>query len=327
MKRINDKKTYKIAVVGATGLVGRMMIKVLEGFNIRAKFYLFASSRSAGKKLPVNGKDRKVLELNKKNVIRVRPDFALFSAGGAVSREWVPVFASGGCVVVDNSSAFRMEPGVPLIVPEVNGDVISGGLPRRVISNPNCTTIGAVVALKPLDDAFGIRRVVFSTYQAMSGAGVRAVNLYRAQDRLHFNNLIPQIDEFVSNGNTKEEEKMIHETWKILGREDIAVSATCVRVPIENCHSISVNVQFERAVTAEEVRAVLERAPGVIVMDEPHEKKYPMPVVVDNRNEVFVGRIRGDGSAENCVNLFLVLDNIRKGAATNAVQILKLLIK
>ena len=325
-------KTHKIAVVGATGMVGLMMIKVLEEFGIKGKFYLFASERSAGKTLPVYGKEHKVILLNEKNVRRAKPDFALFSAGGEISKQWAPVFADAGCVVIDNSSAFRRDPKIPLIVPEANGTTLSlrGGESRRgnlnIISNPNCTTIGAVVALKPLDDAFKIKRVIYSTYQAMSGAGTKAVELYKARDRLHFNNLIPQIDEFTENGNTKEEEKMINETRKILARPDLAVTATCVRIPIENCHSMSINLAFEKPATPDQVRAVLAAAPGIVIIDDPAAKKYPMPILADNRDQVFVGRIRTDESAPNSVNLFLVLDNIRKGAATNAVQILKLLI-
>lgn len=327
----------KIAVVGATGMVGRTFIQVLEESRIKADYYLFASERSAGKKLTLLGKEYTIIELNKANLEKVKPDYALFSAGSSVSVEYAPILMNIGCTMIDNSSAFRQDPKVPLVVPECNPqDVKMGSL---IIANPNCSTIGSVVALKPLDDVYKIKRVIYSTYQAVSGAGQTGVDDYLAgmKDGKNavlkkfpyqiFNNLIPQIDSFLPNGNTKEEEKMVFETKKILHRPDLAVTATTVRVPIENCHSISINVEFEKKPDIDEVKRILAKAPGIVLYDEPASNKYPMPIIANNRNEVFVGRVRIDNSRENCINMFTVSDNIRKGAATNAVQILQLLLK
>lgn len=323
----------KIAIVGATGMVGRTFIKVLEEEGIKADYFLFASKRSAGKTFPIFGNDHVILELNPENVAKVKPNFALFSAGGDISREYAPLFTKLGCVVIDNSSAFRQDPNIPLIVPECNHEDIN--MKSLIISNPNCSTIGAVVALKPLDDVYHIKRVIYSTYQAVSGAGQEGVNDYLAgMQGLKpkkfpypiFNNLIPHIDSFLENGNTKEEDKIIFETRKILHRPDLAVSATAVRVPIENCHSISINVEFEKTPDINEVKNILCQSPGIVLYDDPNASKYPMPIIANNRNEVFVGRIRIDNSRKNTINMFTVSDNVRKGAATNAVQILKLLI-
>jgi aspartate-semialdehyde dehydrogenase len=248
--------------------------------------------------------------------------------------EYAPIFTAIGCTVIDNSSAFRTDPEIPLVVPECNPEDVK--MPSKVIANPNCSTIGAIVALKPLDDMYGIKRVIYSTYQAVSGAGQEGVNDYRAGMRGEkgtkfpypiFGNLIPQIDSFLPNGNTKEEEKMVNETRKILHKPNLRVSATTVRVPIENCHSVSINVEFERTPNIDEIKKVMKKSPGIVLCDDPAKLIYPMPITANDTNEVYVGRIRLDESCANCINLFTVSDNIRKGAATNAVQILKLLIK
>jgi aspartate-semialdehyde dehydrogenase len=331
----------KIAIVGATGIVGSTFLKVLEEFKIKADYYLFASQRSAGKVLKFMGKNYTIIELNRANIEKVKPDYALLAAGGSTSTEFAPIFAELGCIVIDNSSAFRRDPEIPLVVPECNPeDAIK--TKSKILANPNCSTIGAVVALKPLDDLYKIKRLVYSTYQAVSGAGQAGVDDYllglaayakgekctpkKFQYQI-FNNLIPQIDTFLENGNTKEEDKMIFETRKILGRQNIAISATTVRVPIENCHSISINIEFEKTPDIAHIKKVLAKSPGVVLVDDPANFKYPMPSLANDRNEVFVGRVRLDESKPNCINLFTVSDNIRKGAATNAVQILQLLIK
>jgi aspartate-semialdehyde dehydrogenase len=325
----------KIAVVGATGVVGRTFIKVLGERAISAEYFLFASKNSAGKKMEICGRSETVLELNRENIEKVGADFALFSAGGDVAAQFAPIFANAGTIVIDNSSAFRRVDSVPLVVPECNPEdaLKTSG---KIIANPNCSTIGAVVALKPLDDLWKIKRVVYTTFQAVSGAGAAGIEDYTAgKDGAEpkkfphkiFNNLIPQIDVFMENGNTKEEEKMIFETRKILHRPGLAVSATCVRVPIENAHSISVNVEFEKTPSVADARAALGKAPGIILADDPAHLVYPMPILANGRDEVFAGRIRIDDSRANTLNLFLCSDNIRKGAATNAVQILELLLK
>ena len=341
----------KIAIVGATGLVGQMFLKVLEEEGIAADYYLFASAKSSGKKISFMGAEQKIIELTPVNIKKARPDFALFSAGSEISKQFAPLFTALGCIVIDNSSAFRRDADVPLVVLECNPEDVNPTpsaaqrrppLPAKgiIIANPNCSTIGAVVALKPLEDLYKIKRIVYSTYQAVSGAGQAGVDDYRLgmnasvsgklttpkkfQHQI-ISNVIPHIDSFLPNGNTKEEEKMIFETRKILHRPDLAVSATTVRVPVENCHSISINVEFYRKPNLEEIKNALAKAPGVVLCDNPQNNEYPMPILANGRNEVFVGRIRFDESCENCVNLFTVSDNIRKGAATNAVQILELL--
>jgi len=326
-------KKIKIAIVGATGMVGRTFIKVLEEEKIQAGYSLFASERSAGGKLKLMDRDITILELNEKNVAAVKPDFALFSAGGEISKQFAPVFVKLGCVVIDNSSAFRQDPNIPLVVPEVNPQDIKqlGKSKVGIIANPNCSTIPAAVVLKPLDDLYGLRRVIYSTYQAVSGAGQAGLNDYLNKTTKKFpyqifNNLIPHIDSFLPNGNTKEEEKMINETRKILHKPNLAVSATTVRVPIENCHSVSINAEFERLPDINQIRKVLGNSSGIVLYDEPSKNIYPMPVIANDKNEVFVGRIRIDQSLENTINMFVVSDNIRKGAATNAVQILKLML-
>jgi aspartate-semialdehyde dehydrogenase len=326
------KKSYKVAVVGATGLVGRTMIKVLEEQNFPVEVLLpLASARSAGMDIPFRGKQVKVQTLTGDSFAGV--DFALFSAGANVSKEFGPQAAQHGAVVIDNSSAFRMDPDVPLVVPEVNPkDAFKH---HGIIANPNCSTIQMVVVLKPLHDAFGIKRVVVSTYQSVTGAGKKGINQLedeaagrplREKKFPHpiAYNILPHIDVFLPDGYTKEEQKMTLETKKIMGA-DIAVTATTVRVPVVGGHSEAVNIEFERPCTADEIRSLLERAPGVIVEDDPGSNLYPMPINAYGKNEVFVGRIRKDFSIANGINLWIVSDNVRKGAATNAVQIAELL--
>lgn len=322
-------KKYNIAVVGATGMVGGKFLEVLAERNLPAEnYYLFASAKSAGKKINFLGKEYEVIELKKENVIDKKIDIALFSAGGDVSKEFAPIFAKCGALVIDNSSAWRRDPEVPLVVPECNPqDILKH---KNIIANPNCSTIQAVVALKPLNDAFKIKRVVYSTYQAVSGAGVRGFNDLKGgicgekpQKFPYpiFGNCLPHIDVFLDNGYTKEEDKMIFETKKILDDQSLKITATCVRVPVYYGHSESVNVEFEKPCTVEEVKNVLSKAEGVIVQDDPKNSVYPMPITAENHDEVFVGRIRKDDTVESGVNLWIVADNIRKGAATNAVEI------
>ena len=324
-----------IAIVGCTGMVGRKFIEVVEERSLKAEnFYLYASAKSAGTKIPLFGKEYTVIELTKENVIDKKIDIALFSAGAAVSKEFAPVFASIGAIVVDNSSQWRMDKNVPLVVPEVNEeDVLKN---KGIIANPNCSTIQAMLVLKPLDEAFGIKRVVYSTYQACSGAGVKGYNDLKngiegkAPEKFPvriFSNCIPHIDVFMDSGYTKEEEKMVNETRKILHRPDLRVTATTVRVPVFNSHSESINIEFLKPATAEEVRNILSAQKNVVVMDDIKNGVYPTVVDADGKDEVFVGRIRQDFSVESGVNLWCVADNIRKGAATNAVQIAQSLIR
>lgn len=314
-------------------MVGRTMLRVLEEEGIVAEYHLFASPAEVGDKVRFAGKDYVIRELSRKAIRELKPDFALLAAGGDLSAEYAPIIVKVGGIAIDNSSYFRMHNDVPLVVPEVNSQVLKKK--TGIIANPNCSTIQSVVPLKPLDDAFGLKRVVYSTYQAASGAGINGVadleRGARGETNKHFtyqlfNNLIPQIDEFLENGNTKEEEKMILETKKILGKPELAVTATAVRVPVKNCHSVSINAEFEKPFTLDWARKILESAPGVIVVDDTAKKQYPMPILADDRNPVFVGRIRMDESRPNTLNMFVVADNVRKGAATNAVQILKFLI-
>jgi aspartate-semialdehyde dehydrogenase len=327
-------KTYKLAIVGATGLVGQTALRVLEEFMLPISEYkLFASSRSAGKTTTFMGKEYQIHELTESSFDEGF-DFAIFSAGGDTSTHFSPIAASKGCIVVDNSSAFRMDPNVPLVVPEVNiQDAFSN---NGIIANPNCSTIQAVVALKPLDIRYKIRRIVYSTYQAVSGAGQRGiVDLENRSNGLApvkfpypiYNNCLPHIDVFTPSGYTKEELKMINETRKILHRPNLRITATTVRVPVLNSHSESINVEFEKPFQLTTVRRVLEHSPGIIVLDKPKNNVYPFATIVSGHNEVFVGRIRRDDSVPNGLNLWVVADNIRKGAATNAVQIVSELIK
>ena len=323
----------KVAVVGATGLVGSKMLKVLEERHFPVTELLpVASSRSVGKKVMFQGREWTVMSAEE--AIAKKPAVAIFSAGGAASGELAPLFAAAGCRVVDNSSYWRMDPTKKLVVPEINGDVL--GPDDYIIANPNCSTIQMVMALAPLHKAYGIKRIVVSTYQSVSGSGQKGVNQLkteRAGGEGDFYphpidlNTLPHIDSFLENGYTKEEMKMVNETRKILRDDTIAVTATTVRVPVWGGHSESVNVEFLRPFEVSEARTLMASMPGVIVQDDPENKVYPMPRFAEGRDEVFVGRIRRDFSVENGLNFWCVADNLRKGAATNAVQIAQLLLE
>ncbi len=323
-----------IAVVGATGLVGRTILKVIEERNIPFnKLYLYASSRSAGKKIDFKGKQYEIIELKDEN-IKEDIDFALFSAGGSTSLEFAPKFAAKGAKVIDNSSAWRMNDEVPLIVPEANISAADNMI-KGIIANPNCSTIQVIPVLKVLEDNFGLKRVIYSTYQSVSGAGIKGLddleNNLKGESSTNFPsqiafNLIPHIDTFLENGYTKEEMKMINETRKILNRPDLKVSATCVRVPVRYSHSVSVNVELNSKFEVEKVKELLSNSNGIILLDDVKNNVYPMPLITEGKDEVFVGRIRRDETVDNGLNLWVVADNIRKGAATNAVQILELLL-
>ena len=327
------QKTYKLALVAATGLVGRTARTVLEEKNLPISEYVFfSSSRSAGTKIQFMGKEYVVREL-KEDSFDEGFDFAIFSAGGSTSKKFAPIAASKGCIVVDNSSAFRMEPDVPLVVPEVNPLDVSWN--HGIIANPNCSTIQAVLPLKALDTTYHIKRVVYSTYQAVSGAGQKGVlDFENTKQGLSpnkfphpiYNNCLPHIDDFLENGYTKEEMKMVNETRKILGNPDLKVTATTVRVPVLNCHSESINVELEKDFKLDTLKETLANFPGIIVEDNTLENEYPLATHSSGHDEVYVGRIRRDFSVENGVNLWVVADNIRKGAATNAIQIVELLI-
>ena len=322
-------KKYNVAVVGATGMVGSKFLEVLTERQLPVEnYYLFASSKSAGKVIDFMGKPHTVIELKEENVLDKKIDIALFSAGGETSKNFAPVFAKHGALVIDNSSQWRRDENVPLVVPECNADDILWH--KNIIANPNCSTIQAVVALKPLHEAFKIKRVVYSTYQAESGAGVKGFNDLKggicgeAPQKFPFpifGNCIPHIDVFLPNGYTKEEDKMIFETKKILGDQSIKVTATCVRVPVYYGHSESINIEFEKPCTVESVKEVLSKVDGIVLQDDGENLLYPMPLTAENHDEVFIGRIRMDETVESGVNLWVVADNIRKGAATNAVQI------
>lgn len=330
-------KKFNIAVVGATGMVGGKFLEVLTERQLPVdNYYLFASAKSAGKKIDFMGKEHTVIELTKENVISLKGkvDFALFSAGAGVSKEFAPIFAEMGAIVVDNSSQWRMHDDVPLVVPEVNPEDVKWN--HGIIANPNCSTIQAVVALKPLYDKFGIKRIVYSTYQAVSGAGVAGYNdlkdgingaAPKKFPRPIAFNMLPHIDVFMEDGYTKEEWKMIVETRKILHDESLRVTATTVRVPVFYGHSESINVEFCKKCEKQDVVNALENFPGIVVMDDVKNNVYPTPLDAENHDEVFVGRIRMDESVDSGANLWVVADNIRKGAATNAVQIVELLIK
>lgn len=326
-------KKYKLAIVGATGLVGRTILKVLEKKNIpNMEYTLFSSKKSAGTVLNFFNQDYIVQELTEKS-FDTGFDFSIFSAGGEISKKFAPIAASKGCVVIDNSSAFRMDNNVPLIVPEVNiSDIINH---ENIISNPNCSTIQAVVALKPLDDKFKIKRIVYSTYQAVSGAGKLGLedlsNGYKnlpLQKFSHpiYDNCLPHIDSFLINRYTKEEMKLINETRKVLGHPYLPITATAVRVPVKNCHGESINIEFENSFTLEDIFSILKNAPGIIIKDDLDNLIYPTAEIANGHDEVFVGRIRKDYSMKNGLNLWVVADNLRKGAATNAIQIMEHLI-
>ncbi len=336
-------KEYNVAVVGATGAVGRMMLSVLEEKNFPVKnLRLFASPKSKGLKLSFKGEKIEVEVLEETKSFKGL-DIALFSAGAQRSLEYAPLFAKDGVIVIDNSSAWRMDPEVPLVVPEVNPHAVAGYKNKGIIANPNCSTIQMVVALKPLHDYGKIKRVVVSTYQAVSGAGQKAINELEAQVRAWCQgtdmppakhipqiiafNCVPHIDVFLSNRYTKEEIKMVEETKKIMEDPNIKVTATTVRVPVFYGHAESINIETEKKISVEKAIELLKNAPGVVVLDNPDEKLYPLQIKVAGKDEVFVGRIREDFSIENGLNLWVVADNLRKGAATNAVQIAELLIR
>lgn len=323
----------KVAVVGVTGLVGTVMLKVLDEFQFPiAELIPVASARSVGKSITYQGKEYTVVGMQE--AIDMKPDVAIFSAGGSTSKEWAPKFAEVGTTVIDNSSAWRMDPSKKLVVPEVNAKALTAQ--DKIIANPNCSTIQMVVALAPLHRKYKIKRLVISTYQSFTGTGMQAVKQYQLESKGFapkqeemayqyqiFENCLPHCDIFLENDYTKEEMKLVHETRKILGDDSIGITATAVRVPVHGGHSESVNIEFAKAFDVAEVKELLANTPGVIVEDDPANNKYPMPLYAKDRNEVFVGRIRRDASIENGLNLWIVSDNLRKGAATNAVQIAK----
>lgn len=323
----------KVAVVGATGLVGTKMMQVLAERNFPVTELIpVASEKSVGKEVDFKGKKYKVIGM--KDAIAARPAVAIFSAGGSTSLEWAPQFAAAGITVIDNSSAWRMDPLKPLIVPEINADVLTEN--DKIIANPNCSTIQMVVALDPLHKKYGIKRVVVSTYQSVTGTGVKAVTQLMnertgVQGEMAYKypidlNVIPQIDVFLENGYTKEEMKMVKETCKIMRDDNIKVTATTVRIPVMGGHSESVNVEFENDFDLNDVRSLLQNSPGIVLVDDIITQQYPMPKDAHEKDEVFVGRLRRDESQSNTLNMWIVSDNLRKGAATNAVQIAEYLL-
>jgi aspartate-semialdehyde dehydrogenase len=334
-------KNYHVAVVGATGAVGNEMIRILEERQFPVgKLTLLASERSLGKELTFRGKAMPVELLTENSFPGI--EIGLFSAGGGISERFAPFAAAAGCVVIDNTNAFRMVPEIPLVVPEVNPEAIALYKNRGIIANPNCSTIQMVVALKPIHDAVRIKRIVVSTYQAVSGTGKMAIEELTLQTKAMMNgqepvikvypyriafNCLPHIDVFMENGYTKEEMKMVNETKKIMNDPSIAVTATTVRVPVFHAHSESINIETERKITPDEVRSLLSKAPGVRVVDNPLWKKYPLAIDAAGHDETLVGRIREDESIPNGINMWVVADNIRKGAALNAVQIAEILIR
>lgn len=324
---------YKVAIVGSTGLVGRTVLKVLEEKNFsNCTYTLFSSKKSAGTKLKFLGQNYIIQELTE-NSFNSNFDYAIFCAGGAVSEKFAPIAVSKGCTVIDNSSVFRMNPEVPLVVPEVNSEKIFEN--KGIIANPNCSTIQAVVALKPLDDRYKIKRINYATYQAVSGAGKAGIeDLENGITNIPpkkfphpiYNNCLPHIDVFMSDGYTKEEYKMIDETRKILNRPYLPVTATCVRVPVKNCHSECINVEFKTNFDIYDVKMLLQNSPGISLVDDAQKNYYPIASLADGSDDVFVGRVRRDFSVPFGINLWVVADNLRKGAASNAVQILEKLI-
>ncbi|MBR1515019.1 MAG: aspartate-semialdehyde dehydrogenase [Bacteroidales bacterium] len=333
----------KIAVVGATGLVGSKMLQVLDEQKVRIdELIVAASERSVGKEITFQSKTHKVVSVD--DAIAARPDIAIFSAGASASRQYAPRFAETGTFVVDNSSAWRMDKDVPLVVPEINADTITND--THIIANPNCSTIQMVMALAPIHKAFGIKRLVVATYQSVSGSGLKGINQLNDEENAGrdvaryvstttmkpayphqiYRNVLPHAGDFTDNGYTTEEEKLVNETRKILRDPSIAITATAARVPVTGGHSEAVNVETLRPFEIEEVRQLLEATPGVVVQDDPLQNLYPMAITAYDKDEVFVGRLRRDHSVENGMNLWVVSDNIRKGAATNAVQIAKYLI-
>ncbi|MBE9528846.1 MAG: aspartate-semialdehyde dehydrogenase [Proteobacteria bacterium] len=336
-----SKRAYNVAIAGATGMVGAELLKILEERNFPiGELRLLASERTAGSKLKFNGEEHTVGLLEDETFEGM--DIGLFSPGASVSKVYAPKAAAAGCVVVDNTSEFRMDPEVPLVVPEVNPEAIAGYEKKGIIANPNCSTIQMVVALKPIYDHFGIKRVVVSTYQSVSGAGKEAMDELTEQIRALFNmstpdkkvfphvmafNCLPQIDVFLEDGYTKEEAKMVNETRKIFGNESMLISPTAVRVPVYVGHSESINVETEDAVTVEEVRELLSNSPGIEVIDDPAKGLYPMTVECAEQDAVFVGRIRNDPTVEHGINMWVVSDNLRKGAALNTIQIAEILVR
>jgi aspartate-semialdehyde dehydrogenase len=335
------KEKYNVAVAGATGAVGNEMVSILEQRNFPVdRLKLLASTRGAGTRMEFKGKSYTVEVMDENSFAGI--DVGLFSPGGSVSQKFAPIAGKAGCVVIDNTSAFRMDPDVPLVVPEVNPHAIGQYTKKNIIANPNCSTIQMVVALKPIHDVAKIKRIVVSTYQSVSGTGKRAIRELESQVLAIYNqqevkkevyphqiafNCLPHIDVFLDNGYTKEEMKMVNETRKIMEDDSIRVTATTVRVPVFYSHSEAVNIETEKKVTAEEVRKILSRAPGVVVVDNPKLSEYPLAIYATGKDETFVGRIREDESIPNGINLWVVSDNIRKGAALNAVQIAEILIQ
>lgn len=329
------KGPVRVAVVGATGMVGQEMRRILYERRLPVKTLIpVASHKSVGGSVDFGGTSLQLISME--DALALQPEIALFSAGGEVSKEWAPKFVDQGCVVIDNSSAWRMEPHIPLIVPEVNG----AGLQKTdlLIANPNCSTIQLVMVLRPLAERYRIKRVIVSTYQSVTGTGYRAVNQLMQERRGEEPsevayphpidlNLIPHCDVFEEADYTKEELKLLRESRKILGLPDLALSATAVRVPVTGGHSESVNIEFDQEVPPDEVRRILQHTPGLMVQDNPQQNSYPMPRFAQGKDEVFVGRIRRDLSHPNAINLFIVSDNLRKGAATNAVQIAELVLQ
>lgn len=324
----------KIAVVGATGMVGTIMMKLLEERNFPVTELIpVASERSVGKSVLFKGNEYKIVGLE--TAVELKPDIAIFSAGGDTSLAWAPKFAEVDCVVIDNSSAWRMDPTKKLVVPEINANVITDE--DKIIANPNCSTIQLVMALAPLHERYKMKRVIVSTYQSVSGTGVKAVR--QMENEIHgkseemaypyqiFKNALPHCDVFLENGYTKEEMKLANEPQKILGDDSFAITATAVRIPTAGGHSESVNVQFEEDFKLNDVRSILNEMPGVTVQDNPETNTYPMPILAHNKDDVFVGRIRRDESQANTLNLWIVADNLRKGAATNAIQIAEYMIE
>lgn len=324
----------KVAVVGATGLVGGVMLKVLEERNFPAEEIIpVASSRSVGKKIMFKGKEHSVVSMEE--ALEKKPDIALFSAGGETSKKWAPEFAKAGTVVIDNSSAWRMDPDIKLVVPEINGRFLTED--DKIIANPNCSTTQLVMVLYPLNKKYNIKRVIVSTYQSVTGTGKEAVEQLEGEisGEKHkmkypypiFKNALPHCDVFEESGYTKEEMKLVNETRKILQNEEIGVTATAVRVPVMGGHSESVNIEFEKPFEESDIRRLLHRTRGIALQDSPEANVYPMPLYSEGKDDVFVGRIRRDYSRDNALNLWIVSDNLRKGAATNAVQIAEYLIR
>tara|TARA_B100000963_G_scaffold247379_1_gene216568 strand:- start:6479 stop:7468 length:990 start_codon:yes stop_codon:yes gene_type:complete len=324
----------KLAVVGATGMVGEVMLQVLSERNFPyTELIPVASKRSVGKKVFCGGKSHEVVGLE--TAVSIKPDIALFSAGGSISLEWAPKFADSGTVVIDNSSAWRMDSSKKLIIPEINANKLTAS--DKIIANPNCSTIQMLVALAPLKENYGIKRIVVSTYQSITGTGVKAVqqleNEYKSKIGemaypypIH-RNALPHCDVFMDNGYTKEEMKLVNETHKILDDLSIRITATAIRIPVVGGHSESINVQLKKDFELETIRKLLNESPGVVVQDNPENNVYPMPIYAAGKNEVFVGRIRKDESQKKTLNLWVVADNLRKGAATNTIQIAEYIVK